>query len=329
MASFSPFSAISSAPTSLTTLRTRPPTSHFRNRIGVRCSYAEAATIRDDFKSATIDVVADIKTERVVVLGGSGFVGSAICKAAVSKGIEVISLSRASYLPKFMGGSGDVFYVNWDEVLAGATAVVSTLGGFGSEEQMLRINGRLMLCQLMLQRIMGNSQKKRERGELHIDIESIMLGEISSLMFSLFLLAGIPKFILISVHDYNLPSFILSTGYFTGKRKAEAEVLSKYPNSGVVLRPGFIYGKRRVDGFEIPLDLIGEPVERILRATESFTRPLSSLPASDLLLAPPVSVDDVALAAINAVSDDDFFGIFTIEQIKEAAEKVRAEKVRV
>lgn len=78
-----------------------------------------------------------------------------------------------------------------------------------------------------------------------------------------------------------------------------------------------------MDGFEIPLDLIGQPVERILRATESFIKPLSSLPASDLLLAPPVSVDDVALAAINAVSDDDFFGIFTIEQIKEAAEKVR------
>lgn len=93
--------------------------------------------------------------------------------------------------------------------------------------------------------------------------------------------------------------------------------------SGVVLRPGFIYGKRRVDGYEIPLDLIGEPVERILRATESFTKPLGSLPASDVLLAPPVSVDDVALAVINAISDDDFFGIFTIDQIKEAAEKVR------
>ncbi|KAF3953481.1 hypothetical protein CMV_021080 [Castanea mollissima] len=295
MASFLSFSAISSAPTSLTTLRTRPPTSHFRNRIGVRCSYAEAATIRDDLKSATIDVVADIKTERVVVLGGSGFVGSAICKAAVSKGIEVISLSRSgrptypnSWVDQVNWVTGDVFYVNWDEVLVGATAVVSTLGGFGSEEQMLRINGEANVVSV-------NAAKDY----------------------------GIPKFILISVHDYNLPSFILSTGYFTGKRKAEAEVLSKYPNSGVVLRPGFIYGKRRVDGFEIPLDLIGEPVERILRATESFTRPLSSLPASDLLLAPPVSVDDVALAAINAVSDDDFFGIFTIEQIKEAAEKVR------
>lgn len=89
------------------------------------------------------------------------------------------------------------------------------------------------------------------------------------------------------------------------------------------MRPGFIYGKRKVDGFEIPLDVIGQPLERILAATASFTKPLSSLPASDLFLAPPVSVDDVAYAVINAVVDDDFFGVFTIEQIKEAAAKVK------
>ncbi|XP_022736526.1 uncharacterized protein At1g32220, chloroplastic isoform X2 [Durio zibethinus] len=278
-------------------LPTRRPNSLPQNRLckfGVRCSYAEAG-IEDDSSSATIDVVADIKNERVVVLGGSGFVGSAICKAAVSKGIEVISLSRSGR-PTYPGLwvdqvnwiPGDVFYANWDEVLVGATAVVSTLGGFGSEEQMKRINGEANVVAV-------NAAKD----------------------------FGIPKFILISVHDYNLPSFLLSSGYFTGKRKAESEVLSKYPNSGVVLRPGFIYGKRRVDGFEIPLDLVGEPLERILNATENFIKPLSSLPASDLLLAPPVSVDDVAYAVINAVKDDDFFGVFTIEQIKEAAAKVK------
>lgn len=31
--------------------------------------------------------------------------------------------------------------MRWDEVLAGATAVASTLGGFGNEEQMKKING--------------------------------------------------------------------------------------------------------------------------------------------------------------------------------------------
>ncbi|KAF5198645.1 NAD(P)-binding Rossmann-fold superfamily protein [Thalictrum thalictroides] len=196
--------------------------------------------------------------------------------------------SSDSWVDQVTWIAGDVFYANWDDVLVGATAVVSTIGGFGNEEQMKRING--------------------EANAVAVDAAQEY---------------GVPKFILISVHDYNLPSFLLSSGYFTGKRKAESAVLSKYPNSGVVLRPGFIYGKRKVDGFEIPLDLIGKPLETFLNATKSFTGPLSSLPASDLLLAPPVSVDDVALAAVNAIADDDFFGVFTIEQIKEAAANVR------
>ncbi|KAL3834925.1 hypothetical protein ACJIZ3_009661 [Penstemon smallii] len=268
------------------------PRSH---RVGVRCSYAEPG-VKENSNVGTIDVVADIKTERIVVLGGSGFVGTAICKAAISKGIEVISLSRSGR-PSYSGSwvdqvtwiTGDVFYANWDEVLGGATAVVSTLGGFGSEEQMQRINGEANVVAV-------NAAKD----------------------------FGIPKFILISVHDYNLPSFLLTSGYFTGKRKAESEVLSKYPMSGVVFRPGFIYGKRKVDGFEIPLDLVGEPLEKLLLSIENFTRPLNSLPASDLLLAPPVSVDDLGFAVVNAVIDDAFFGVFTIEQIREAAAAVKA-----
>lgn len=263
------------------------------SRIRVHSRYA-AQNVSQDSSSAPIDVVADVKTERIVVLGGTGFVGTAICKAAVSKGIEVVSVSRLGrpsysdpWTDQVTWMAGDVFYVRWDEVLVGATAVVSTLGGFGNEEQMKKINGEANILAV-------NAAKDY----------------------------GVPKFVLISVHDYNLPSFILSSGYFTGKRKAESEVLSKYPNSGVVLRPAFIYGKRKVDGFEIPLDLIGEPLERLLLATERFTKSLSSLPGSDLL-APPVSVDDVAFAVINAVVDDDFFGVFTIEQIREAAAKVR------
>lgn len=252
----------------------------------VKCSYAEA----------TIDIVADVRSERVVVLGGNGFVGSAICKEAISSGIEVVSVSRSgrpslqdSWLDQVTWVTGDVFYLNWDEVLLGATAVVSTIGGFGNEEQMKRINGEANV-------IAVNAAKD----------------------------FGVPKFVLITVHDYNLPPFVLSSGYFTGKRCAEAELLSKYPNSGVVLRPGFIYGKRKVNGFEVPLDLVGEPLDKIYDAAERFIRPLRSLPASDLILAPPVKVDDLALAVINAIKDDDIFGIFTIEQIKEAAAKMRA-----
>ncbi|KAF1873417.1 hypothetical protein Lal_00027455 [Lupinus albus] len=323
MTSFLSFSAVSARPIpSAFSLKphsfqfqTPTPTLHFKpNRFAIRSNYADAG-VRDDSSSNTIDVVADVRSERIVVLGGSGFVGSAICKAAISKGIEVISISRSGrttypgewvdqvtwlsgmllkpYTNQNISCIRDVFYVNWDEVLVGATAVVSTLGGFGSEDHMRRINGEANIVAV-------NAAKKY----------------------------GIPKFILISVHDYNLPPLLLTSGYLSvylrGKRKAESEVLSKYPSSGIVLRPRFIYGKRRVGDYEIPLDLIGEPVERFLKAIENFTKPLSSLTASDLILAPPVSVDDVASAVINGVTHDDFFGIFTIHQIKEAAEILRA-----
>ena len=62
---------------------------------------------------------------------------------------------------------------------------------------------------------------------------------------------------------------------------------------------------------------------KILEATRSLTRPLSALPASDLLFTLPVNVDDVAYAAIKAVIDDDVFGIQNIEQIKQLASRIR------
>ncbi|KAJ7003690.1 hypothetical protein NC653_008791 [Populus alba x Populus x berolinensis] len=96
------------------------------------------------------------------------------------------------------------------------------------------------------------------------------------------------------------------------------------PHRGYKLRqPGFIYGRRRVDGFEIPLDLIGEPGKRILNAVETLTKSFSSFSAPNLLLAPPFNVDDLALAVVNAVIYDDFICVFIIEQIKEAAAKVK------
>ncbi|GAB4846289.1 hypothetical protein Ancab_025290 [Ancistrocladus abbreviatus] len=74
---------------------------HPQKQFSVRCSYAEA-NIKNDFISTTIDVIADIKPERLVVIGGSGFIGSAICKATMSKGIE----NRAAFLHKSLGRSG-------------------------------------------------------------------------------------------------------------------------------------------------------------------------------------------------------------------------------
>eukprot|EP00897_Mesotaenium_endlicherianum_P002152 jgi/Mesen1/1965/ME000147S01067 len=230
-----------------------------------------------------IDVSASVKNEKILVLGGNGFVGTAVCREALKEGIEVVSLNRSGppsytepWVEEVKWERGDVFTAEWSRLLAGVDAVVSCIGGFGSNEQMERINGDANI-------------------------------------------AAVDAFVYVSVHEYNLPSFVLGTGYFNGKRRAEAQLLAKFPSTGVVLRPGFIYGKRRVSSVDVPLDAVGQPLEKLLAAAEGVTKFLKPLPASDLLLAPPVSVEDIAASAIKAVLDDQVFGVYTIQQIKELA----------
>jgi hypothetical protein len=103
---------------------------------------------------------------------------------------------------------------------------------------------------------------------------------------------------------------------------ADDHCLSFFLLLGTILRPGFIYGTRKVNGIDIPLSIFGQPLEKLLDATATITRPLQNLPASDLLLASPVDVDDVAAAVITAVVQDSYYVIFTIEQIKSMAKEL-------
>ena len=48
--------------------------------------------------------------------------------------------------------------------------------------------------------------------------------------------------------------------YFNGKKRAEEGVKSNFGDNGYILRPGFIYGTRYVDGYSIPLWPFGKYV---------------------------------------------------------------------
>ena len=50
--------------------------------------------------------------------------------------------------------------------------------------------------------------------------------------------------------------FVLS-GYFRGKRSAEAALQQRFPETGVSLRPSFIHGTRQVGSIGLPLSAIG------------------------------------------------------------------------
>lgn len=88
-------------------------------------------------------------TEKLLVLGGNGFVGSHICKEAVDRGLTVASLSRSgrplihdSWVSNVIWHQGSLLSsYSWTEALNGVTSVISCVGGFGSQSYMYKING--------------------------------------------------------------------------------------------------------------------------------------------------------------------------------------------
>lgn len=213
-------------------------------------------------------------TEKLLVLGGNGFVGSHVCKEALDRGLTVASLSRTgrssiqdSWANSVIWHQGNLFSTDsWKDVLKGVTSVISCVGGFGSNSHMYKINGT------------ANINAIRAASE-----------------------EGVKRFVYISAADFGIANYVLQ-GYYEGKRAAETELLTRYPYGGIILRPGFIYGTRRVGSMKLPLGVIGSPLEMILQRA----KPLSQLPLVGPLFTPPVNVTAVAKVAVRAATDPVF-----------------------
>ncbi|MCO5547794.1 hypothetical protein L7F22_001246 [Adiantum nelumboides] len=213
-------------------------------------------------------------TERnkLLVLGGTGFVGTHVCKEALQRGLPVMSLSRSGR-PKLQESwtfeitwiQGSLFEPDkWKDVLKETSAVISCVGGFGSNETMRKING-------------------------DANIAAINAAHDS----------GVKRFVYISAFDFGFPSFILR-GYYEGKKAAEDAIQIKFPYGGVILRPGFIYGDRQVGNMKIPLGVLGSPLETALKYAKNATQ----IPVIGPLFVPPVKVASVAKAAVRAATDN-------------------------
>ncbi|KAF7817324.1 uncharacterized protein G2W53_031293 [Senna tora] len=213
-------------------------------------------------------------TEKLLVLGGNGFVGSHICREALDHGLSVASLSRSgrsslhdSWANNVTWHQGNLLSTEtWKEALNGVTAVISCVGGFGSNSHMYKINGT------------ANINAVRAASE-----------------------QGVKRFVYISAADFGVANYLLQ-GYYEGKRAAETEVLTRFPYGGVILRPGFIYGTRSVGSMKIPLGVIGSPMEMVLQNAGSLSR----IPLVGPLFIPPVNVTAVANVAVRAATDPVF-----------------------
>lgn len=209
--------------------------------------------------------------DKLLILGGNGFLGTHVCKEGLKHGLHISSLSRSGrptiqepWTNEVAWHQGNVLEPErWRDALDGVSAVISCVGGFGSNEAMYKINGTA-------------------------NIRAIQAAAES----------GVKRFVYISAADFGFASFLLR-GYYEGKRAAEKELMSKFPYGGVILRPGFIYGTRQVGSLKIPLGVVGAPLEMVLRNAKSA----SQIPVVGPLLLPPVKASSVAKAAVRAATD--------------------------
>eukprot|EP00879_Flechtneria_rotunda_P003521 GHRR01003752.1.p2 GENE.GHRR01003752.1~~GHRR01003752.1.p2 ORF type:complete len:312 (+),score=90.77 GHRR01003752.1:229-1164(+) len=217
-------------------------------------------------------------TPKLVVFGGRGFVGSAICKEALKTGLHVVSISPAGTPP--IGREAWTQDVEWcrgnaleprtyQDILHGSLAAISCIGAFGSQAQMLKINGTA---------------------------NSVAIATAKA--------AEVPRFVYISGHIPNIPGLeLVAQGYVHGKRQAEEELFRSYPEAGVALRPWVIYGDRAVtSAVTLPLGMMLGPVEYLIKQIPN-ARTLAGLPIIGAGFIPPVHVDQVAKAAVAAATD--------------------------
>ena len=209
----------------------------------------------------------------IAVFGGLGYVGSNVIKhlSRHHPEVKVIVISRNAAGPagttEFVRGDISDKHGSWVAVLKerGVTACISCVGAFGSNAFMLKVNGEANCTA---------AQVSKEQ--------------------------GVGRFVYVSTVENNLPGFVLR-GYFEGKRLAEQKVLELFPgDAGIVLRPSFVYGTRRVtSSLSLPLGIIGRPMAAVL-STPPFSSLQHVLPGMKAVLAPPVSVEQVASVAVSA-----------------------------
>ena len=224
----------------------------------------------------------------MTVLGGTGFVGSRVCKVLVSKGAEVTSVSRSGSCPSWASEEEWTKEVKWvaadllgaytREVVAGdCDSVVSCVGVVDLDPQVLR----------------------RGNGEANVNA------------FASAKRAGVGRSVYVSVASEvaaceNWLPFAKDafSAYFDGKRSAEeaaADAVGGDATKFCVIKPTFIYGGE-VFALKPPrvTAAYGSGVEEVLSLAPIQALADAAPGLIKVALRPPVSVEAVATACASA-----------------------------
>ncbi|KAK2813330.1 hypothetical protein FQN50_000645 [Emmonsiellopsis sp. PD_5] len=277
--------------------------------------------------------------KRVVVAGGSGFLGSRICKSAVARGWDVVSLSRhgepawetitSSAQPPRWAKSvewakADILKpASYKPFLKDASAVVHSMGILLEADYKGVVQGRESIIsglqkafassklgsQDPLHRHEGEELVAREEGgqityELMNRDSAIALAQEASY-------EHVPTFVFISA-EAGAP--VVPGRYLTTKREAESLISANLPDlRSIFIRPTFMYDSSRKVTLPIALGgIVASEVNALLGGR------LSSL---GMMTAKPLNVNIVGEAVVEAIGDDDVKGVVAPKKIESLATK--------
>ncbi|KAJ2155888.1 hypothetical protein GGF46_005538 [Coemansia sp. RSA 552] len=240
---------------------------------------------------------------RIFVVGGSGFIGQAICRAALSRGWEVLSLSRHGAPGRDTSGvrwiKGDALEpATFATHLAGCDAVVHSVGV-----------------------LMENGYKKAINVGYHTGAapapatyESANRDTALSVARAARATPGVDAFVYISASDV-VP--FLDRRYISTKREVERELLAHQGQlRPVILRPGFMFSPARPITLPIAagVDIFRTLVQRTPVGCALKNTPLAKAAA------PPLRRELVARAITNAIDAPQVSGILEIADIERVAQ---------
>lgn len=168
--------------------------------------------------------------KKVLVLGGSGFVGKAICRELLRVGADVYSINRSG---KPGGCSSDLDKVNW---IKGNALDPQSYSQLSNIDTLIHSVGILT----------EPSSKKSENDQFDVTFESEIRDTLKvAIESSKDYGAPLNRIGYISAADFGAVSRYFLPKYMKAKREAES-ILESQNVPSVIARPGFMYGRDRM-----------------------------------------------------------------------------------
>ncbi|QLG74345.1 hypothetical protein HG535_0G02290 [Zygotorulaspora mrakii] len=271
---------------------------------------------------------------KVVVFGGTGFLGKRICQEAIEKGFQVVSLSRSGKppAPQSLRDERWINEVNWNSAnvfspdtyhkhLAGSPNVVHSLGILLEEESYKKSVRKPLNISLDLKNWLPSFGKNPlQNKDPNFTYER--MNKQSALIVADALMKTLdpsktavedrPSFTYISA-DRGFP--LIPEGYITSKRGAEKELMKRdHLLRPILMRPGFMFdsNKRSKDArsyIHNALELLNCGNKVILG---------NNVQLFNEVIRPTISIQQVSRSIISRIRDQQFEGVVNLEDILKA-----------